>query len=330
MEVYVRNMKREVLSLRDAAVLGFVVGAIAVIWLWQMTHRIADAVFVICPATAFAALLILGSDRTIVRLRAWVDARPWRIALAPAGLWILYATYAWGMGIADVRSAAIMAAYLAIPFIFLRPRLIWLEPLAILSVWLPLEFGFLRPLLMTPASAVDFHYAFAQLLAINAGIIAFVIWNRTPHVGYRFEWNRNIGRSTLTNFAIFAAMAIPLGLVTRFIHYAFNLSKLWQAPLLFVGIFFFTALPEEFLFRGLIQNWIERVSSRSNLSLFIAALIFGAAHLNNGPSIPNYRYFLMASIAGIFYGRAWRTAGSLMASSFTHAMVDTLWTVFFR
>ena len=39
---------------------------------------------------------------------------------------------------------------------------------------------------------------------------------------------------------------------------------------------------------------------------------------------------LLASIAGVFYGRAWRNTGSLMASSFTHALVDTCWTVIFR
>jgi len=64
--------------------------------------------------------------------------------------------------------------------------------------------------------------------------------------------------------------------------------------------------------------------------LIVAAVIFGAAHLNNGPPIPNYRYFLMAGIAGVFYGRAWRSTGSLMASSLTHALVDTFWSMFFR
>jgi CAAX protease family protein len=108
------------------------------------------------------------------------------------------------------------------------------------------------------------------------------------------------------------------------------MRKLYSAVPVFAGIFLFTALPEEFLFRGLIQNWIERMRGRGVMSLLIASLIFGASHLNNGPPIPNYRYFVMATIAGIFYGRAWRTTGSLMASSLTHALVDTIWSVVFR
>jgi membrane protease YdiL (CAAX protease family) len=62
----------------------------------------------------------------------------------------------------------------------------------------------------------------------------------------------------------------------------------------------------------------------------MASLIFGASHLNNGPPVPNYRYFLMATIAGIFYGTAWSATGSLMASALTHALVDTVWSVVFR
>jgi membrane protease YdiL (CAAX protease family) len=64
--------------------------------------------------------------------------------------------------------------------------------------------------------------------------------------------------------------------------------------------------------------------------MYSASVILVASHLNNGPPIPNYKYFLMASIAGLFYGRAWRNTGSLMASSMTHALVDTFWSVVFR
>jgi membrane protease YdiL (CAAX protease family) len=168
------------------------------------------------------------------------------------------------------------------------------------------------------------------LLAINAGIVAFIVWNRTPNVGYRFEFDRTILRAGIANFFMFAIIAIPLGLSIDFIHYSFTLKKLYAGIPVFAGIFLFTALPEEFLFRGLIQNWIERSTGRRVISLLVASVIFGASHLNNGPPIPNYRYFLMATIAGIFYGSAWTSTGSLMASALTHALVDTVWSVVFR
>jgi len=254
---------------------------------------------------------------------------PSLIATVPAALWLLYLVYAVGTGIATPAAMGTMAIYLSVPFIVFG---MWnaAEPLVILWIWLPLEFGIVRQILITHTPGGDLHYAFAQMLAIDAGIVAFVIWNRTPNVGYRFEWNRKFLRAGLVNFFKFAVIAIPLGFAIHFIHYSFAWRKVYTSVPVFAGIFLFTALPEEFLFRGLIQNWIQRVSRNRVLSLLLASLIFGASHLNNGPPIPNYRYFLMATIAGVFYGTAWSTTGSLMASALTHALVDTVWSVVFR
>lgn len=276
----------------------------------------------------------MGSDSVIEHLQHWIEQQPARIVLIPAGLWLLYTIYAAGMQIATVRGLGVMAIYLAVPFgVFAAFRngglRTWSEPLVILWIWLPLEFGLIRSILIT-RHGFDLHYAFAQALAINAGIAAFTVWNRTTRTGFRFEWDRRIAVTGTTHFLLFAVIAIPLGLAIDFIHYSFTLYKLAPAPAAFAGIFFFTALPEEFLFRGLIQNWIERTTCKPAVSLVIASLIFGASHLNNGPPVPNYRYFFLASIAGVFYGRAWRKTGSLMSSTLTHALVDTCWSVFFR
>jgi membrane protease YdiL (CAAX protease family) len=39
----------------------------------------------------------------------------------------------------------------------------------------------------------------------------------------------------------------------------------------------------------------------------------------------NWRYVLVAAVAGIFYGRAWRADRRVGASAITHATVDTVW-----
>jgi membrane protease YdiL (CAAX protease family) len=311
----------------EAVIVGSLVTIAASIWFWTVSHRTLDAVLVVYPGIAFTLMLVLGSGDVLERTRKSIAARPYLIVLAPAGLWGLYLLYARGMRIDTYRSMAVLGAYLAGPFLILLSRRRWAEPVAVLWLWLPLEFGLIRRYLIAGA---DLHYAFAQLLAINAGVVAFAIWNRTPNIGYRFEWSRAIAWTAVLNFLIFSAIAIPLGFEIRFIHYTFHLSKLLPVPATFIGIFLFTAVPEEFLFRGLIQNWFERTTARPMVSLMLASLIFGASHLNNGPPLPNYRYFLMATIAGIFYGRAWKKTGSLTSSALVHAMVDTLWSVFFR
>jgi membrane protease YdiL (CAAX protease family) len=322
------------LSSRQAVAVGSLITVAAAIWFWRVTNDAGAAVFMVCPGVAFTALLVFGSDRVLERLHSWIDAKPPRIALIPTGLWLLYVVYSIGMGIAATDNAFVMAIYISIPFLVLAPfRMtpwrLWLEPFVILWIWLPLELGIVRRLLILGRGG-DLHYAFTQILALDTAIIAFAVWNRTPGIGYRFEADRSAFIAGLRNFVAFAAIGIPLGLAIGFIAFSFGWSKLAIAPLQFVGIFLFTALPEEFLFRGLIQNWLQRATGWRLGSLLIASVIFGASHLNNGPPIPNYRYFLMATIAGIFYGRAWQSTGSLMASSLTHALVDTFWSMLFR
>ena len=86
-----------------------------------------------------------------------------------------------------------------------------------------------------------------------------------------------------------------------------------------------TAIPEEILFRSLIQNCIMQRFGFSTKTLFIAALIFGCAHLDNGPGpLPNWRYMILATIAGVAYGKVFEKSSSIFASAGLHALVDLI------
>ena len=90
-------------------------------------------------------------------------------------------------------------------------------------------------------------------------------------------------------------------------------------------IFLGTALPEEILFRGLIQNLLMQRFGETTRTLVIASVIFGCAHLNNGPQAqPNWRYAILASIAGFAYGKVFQKASSICSSALLHMLVD--WT----
>jgi hypothetical protein len=39
---------------------------------------------------------------------------------------------------------------------------------------------------------------------------------------------------------------------------------------------------------------------------------------------------ILAAVAGVFYGRAWLAQRRLIASSITHATVDTVWSIWLR
>ena len=65
-------------------------------------------------------------------------------------------------------------------------------------------------------------------------------------------------------------------------------------------------------------------------ALAATAILFGLAHWNKRTTSFNWQYVLLAALAGIFYGRAWRADRRVGASAITHATVDTLWSLWFR
>jgi membrane protease YdiL (CAAX protease family) len=218
--------------------------------------------------------------------------------------------------------ALFVVAYICAPLLLLRVHRFWGVPAAVLALWIPVEAGLLVRLGIRPLAVAA--------IAVGAGLLAFR--SRPDVLDLRAAFNVfNIEtRMAALNFLIFAAIAIPLGLTLGFIRPAFDASEISGIPSMAAFIFLSNALPEEILFRGLIQNWIEKRTRLRTGSLAIASLIFGASHLNNGPTVPNYDYMLMASIAGVFYGLAWRSRKNVLTSSITHTLVNTGWNVFFR
>ncbi len=151
-------------------------------------------------------------------------------------------------------------------------------------------------------------------------------------LGFTFRLDRaDLGRA-LAVLAPFAVVAIPLGLATGFIGYGWRPFDAFEWTLFALNIYFFVAVPEEFLFRGLIQNLIERrwPGHQPGLAaLTVTAVVFGAAHLNNPPA-PNYRYALIATAAGLAYGWVWMRSRKVTASAVTHGAVNWLWVLAFR
>ena len=65
-------------------------------------------------------------------------------------------------------------------------------------------------------------------------------------------------------------------------------------------------------------------------ALVIASILFGLSHFNKRSAhFNNWRYVLLAAIAGIFYGRAWRERRRVAASTITHTFVDWIWSWWF-
>jgi hypothetical protein len=171
--------------------------------------------------------------------------------------------------------------------------------------------------------------AFGKMLLLDAGIFAFLGVRQLDGVGFDLRLNRQDTLIGLREFAFYAVAAIPLGLGLGFLHFHAVLPNVLRAIGSLIATFLFIAVPEELFFRGWLQNLLERRMGRT-AALLLTAVLFGLAHWNKRTAGFNWRYVVMAAIAGIFYGRAWRAQRRVGASCVTHATVDTLWSLWLR
>jgi len=228
-----------------------------------------------------------------------------------------------------------VAAVLALVFVPLalaisaekRPAGAWQDFAIVASVWVTVKFSPSRWFWPYPGGKLS--YAFTVLLMVNVGIAGFLLTRRLSGVGYSIDWGPRWTLYIAGSFLAFGCVAIPLGLAMHFIQFAPRWSSAASLPLVAVGILIFTAWPEEFLFRGLLQNMLSQKSKSDLAGWCVASVLFGLSHITNG-HFPNWRYVVLATIAGLFYGWTWRKTGSLFASAIVHAFVDTTWHFFFR
>jgi uncharacterized protein len=170
--------------------------------------------------------------------------------------------------------------------------------------------------------------ALNELLLVDASLYGFLAIRQLTGTGFDFHLKWSDWKTGLRELIFFTPLVLVVGLALGFIHPHRNLPGIGSALLRWVAIFFFTAVPEELFFRAWVQNLLERRVGR-RAALVIASVLFGLSHFNKRSAHFNWRYVLLATIAGIFYGRAWREQRRVAASTITHASVDWLWGLWF-
>jgi len=170
---------------------------------------------------------------------------------------------------------------------------------------------------------------FNKILLLDAGIYGFVLIRQLGGTGFDLRLRLKDLGIGLREAAIYTPIALALGLSLGFLH----LHGVWPGFARMAGAWFFTfffiAVPEELFFRGWLQNLLEKRLGRYG-ALFLTACLFGLAHFNKQAVHFNWRYVLLAALAGIFYGRAWRAQRRVGASAVTHATVDAIWSLWLR
>lgn len=171
--------------------------------------------------------------------------------------------------------------------------------------------------------------ALGKIVLLDAGIYGFLAVRQLDGVGFDLRLKKHDVSAGLREFLFYALIALPLGLGLGFLHVHAGWPNPLRAVAAYVFTFVFIAIPEELFFRGWLQNLLERRLGRMGALLLTAAL-FGLAHWNKRTTNFNWRYVVMAALAGVFYGRAWRDRRRVGASAVTHATVDTLWSLWLK
>src|ERR1700722_6569247 len=170
--------------------------------------------------------------------------------------------------------------------------------------------------------------ALNELFLVDAGLYAFLAIRQLTNTGFDFHLKWSDWETGLRELLFFTPIVLLLGLALGFIHPHRNLPGVGSALLRWIAIFLFTAVPEELFFRAWVKNLLERRLGR-RAALLVASILFGLSHFNKRSAHFNWRYVLLASIAGVFYGRAWRKHHRVPSSTITHATVDWIWGLWF-
>jgi hypothetical protein len=206
-----------------------------------------------------------------------------------------------------------------------KQRLNFLFVCAVLSLWYSVEFDVFPSIAISETQDAPYF----QFAVIPLFLYVLALAGRFDRLGLSFSPTPR-GLSTIAaNTGLFAVIALPVGLVTGFLAPGFAAPTLQEAAVRALQIFLFVALPEEILFRGTLLTYLlELLGGNIAVAVAISSLIFGAAHLNNTPNAG--WFFVLATIAGFFYARAFLATRNVATAGVVHAAVDWLWWLIFR
>jgi membrane protease YdiL (CAAX protease family) len=290
----------------------------------------------ITPINIIAALLTLipylavafFPDFAVARVRALPI---WARLVCPAALAIPYLLVACGAGVFRWGWLALYALVpVAIALLLSQAARVdaaqrgnWRDFLVLIVLGLAVDLRWFE-------GAWPAHLAvFNKILLLDAGIYGFVLIRQLGGTGFNLRLRLKDLGIGLREAAIYTPPALALGLSLGFLHLHGGWPGIARITGAWVFTFLFIAVPEELFFRGWLENLLEKRLGRYG-ALLVTACLFGLAHFNKRAAHFNWQYVLMAAMAGIFYGRAWRAERRVGASAVTHATEDAIWSLWLR
>jgi len=245
---------------------------------------------------------------------------PYTLATVPLG----------EFGFVSLLEVAGIAAVIAFWHVVLKPNiatdLLFLAVIA--ALFLSHAFRLLYP---APSHALPLEIL-GRLMLVHTAMIA-VLCFRKLDVGFGFVPQRRDWMVGIVLTLCFVPVGAALGYFLHAARWHPVVALSWKLPLLvagrFLGVLWVVALAEEFFVRGFLQQILARSLRSEAAGLVIASVAFGALHLPFG-TFPNWRFAILAAVAGLFYGFAFIRTRGIRAPMVVHALVVTAWQLFFN
>jgi len=297
---------------------------------------------------ALTAPFVLSANPTLVKLlRSDLQKSLKSFILLVSALFILSCLYAAAtnqFSSPKVLAGGVWLVISTIMLFFLRrreaPAII--DYVYVIVLCVPIEFSLIGGMAVPPGAAIVQPFSVISLLLL---IFSYLVV-REFEVGFSFHLKGDDFRIVVLDFLLFFFIAVIVGMLTGVLSVSDRLPSLGQMVSQLVFIFFFIAIPEELLFRGVIYRLlVAQFKGRPyavGKALAVSSILFGLA--NGGNSSPPFiaihlgvlgtwqapwAFMLLATIAGAFYGLVFIRTKNIIAAAAIHLLVDWSWFVFF-
>jgi uncharacterized protein len=186
--------------------------------------------------------------------------------------------------------------------------------------------GVLEPIYLTTYKGLEIA-RLGDIALFQIAVMVLMLERRIPETGYWFLPSRKDWRIGALHYLYYLPIGFGLALGLKAVRLVppHDIGKVAASFLLWL---FVQTLAEEFIFRGVLQQWIEDWTRSQRAALILTSIVFGTVHLWFR-HFPNWKWMLVAGALGWFCGRARNQAGNIRASMVTHTLVITTWRLFF-
>ena len=167
-----------------------------------------------------------------------------------------------------------------------------------------------------------------KFLFVDVVLYEYLVVRTNIEIGFDFRARVSDFAVGLREFAFYAPVALALGFALGFLHLHYTPGNPARIAAGWLFTLFFVALPEEIFFRGILLNVLEKkIGART--ALLVSSALFGLAHFNKR-ALFDWRYVILACLAGLFYGRSYLANRRILSAGVTHATVDTVWSIWLK